>query len=129
MLTDPIADMLTRIRNASMAHKKETAMPFSKLKLAIAEILVREGYVLKAVVSEENPKNLVVVLKYNHGAPAIQSIVRLSTPGHRRYVKKSEIKAVLNGYGLSILSTPAGIKTNKEAIKENVGGELLCEVY
>lgn len=129
MMTDPIADMLTRIRNASMVHKKEVTIPFSKLKMAIAMILVREGYIANAEETKGKPSFLALTLKYTDKQPAIQSLKRVSTPGHRRYVKKNEIEQVLNGFGMAILSTPQGILTGKEARSANVGGELLCEVY
>lgn len=129
MMTDPIADMLTRIRNASRVNKKEVAIPFSKVKLAIAEILAREGYVIKAESTKSTPPFITVTLKYSDRQPAIQSLARVSTPGHRCYVKKEQIKKVLNGFGVAILSTPQGIMTDKEAKAANVGGELLCEVY
>ena len=129
MMTDPIADMLTRIRNASMVHKKEVTIPFSKVKMAIATILVREGYLAKAEELTYKHPYLLVTLKYNNGAPAIQHLKRISTPGHRQYIKKDNIKRILNGYGLAILSTPQGMLTNEEARKAAVGGELICEVY
>lgn len=128
-MTDPIADMLTRIRNASMVHKKDVSIPYSKLKLAIAEILVKEGYAAKAEATKSTPNFIVVTLKYEGGHSAIQSLKRISTPGHRKYVKHSEIDRVLNGLGTAIFSTPRGVMTGKEARKENIGGELLCEVY
>lgn len=129
-MTDPIADMLTRIRNASMVHKPEVAVPFSKLKLAIAKILVREGYLSSATENKEGAwSHLVLGLKYDGGQPVIQNLKRVSRPGHRQYVKSSDMKPVLNGYGLAILSTPQGLMTNKEAKKAKVGGELICEIY
>lgn len=129
MMTDPIADMLTRIRNASMVHKKEVSIPFSKVKQAIAEILEKEGYISKVEVTKTKPVFIVVNLKYNGRESAISHLERLSTPGHRKYVKKEKIEKVLNGLGVAILSTPKGILTGEQAVKENVGGELLCEVY
>lgn len=129
MMTDPIADMLTRIRNASLVHKKEVAIPFSKMKMGIAEILVREGYVVKAAESQNKPPFIVVTLKYADGLPAIREVKRISTPGHRRYVKAGEIDKVLNGLGLAIISTPRGLLTDKEARSAKVGGELICEIY
>jgi len=129
MMTDPIADMLTRIRNGALVHKRDVSVPFSKLKLAIAHILVKEGYVAKAEVTKETPSFIVVTLKYENGQSNIQSLKRVSTPGHRKYVKSSEIGHVLNGMGIAILSTPRGILTGKEAKDAKVGGELLCEVY
>lgn len=129
MMTDPIADMLTRIRNASMVYKKEVELPYSKLKMSIAAILVREGYLAKAEEVKEMPRAIKLMLKYDDGIPAVRHLKRISTPGHRCYVKKDEIEKVLNGFGLAILSTPKGVLTSNEARRENVGGELLCEVY
>jgi len=129
MMTDPIADMLTRIRNASMVKKTEVLVPYSKLKMAIAMVLVREGYLAKAEEVETKHSMISLTLKYTGGYPAVQSLKRVSTPGHRRYVKNTEIEKVLNGLGIAILSTPRGIMTGKEAMVAKVGGELLCEVY
>ncbi len=129
MMTDPIADMLTRIRNASMVHKKEVVVPFSKIKMAIATILVREGYLGKAEMKEDRHPFMVITLKYDNGEPVIQHIKRLSSPGARLYIKKDKVKRILNGYGVAILSTPQGLLTDAEARKAEVGGELICEVY
>jgi len=129
MMTDPIADMLTRIRNASMVKKREVSIPFSKMKLSIANILLREGYISKVEESKGKLPFLTLTLKYSDGQPALQYLKRISTPGARRYVKKSDISKVLNGLGFAILSTPQGLLTDKEARKENVGGELICEIY
>jgi len=128
-MTDPIADMLTRIRNASMARKKEVCVPFSKIKMSIADILVRNGYLKNAEEKKDKFSYILLGLKYTDGEPAIQHIKRLSKPGLRYYVKKEEIRTVLNGFGISILSTPKGLLTNKEARKLNVGGEMICEIY
>ncbi|MBI5729409.1 MAG: 30S ribosomal protein S8 [Candidatus Magasanikbacteria bacterium] len=129
MMTDPIADMLTRIRNASLVHKKEVAIPFSKMKKAMADILVREGYALKVEESKTKPLFIIMTLKYADGLPAIQEVKRVSTPGHRRYMKTADIDKVLNGLGIAILSTPRGLLTDKEARQAKVGGELICEIY
>ncbi len=128
-MTDPIADMLTRIRNASLVHKKEVTLPFSKMKLAVALILAREGYIAKAEEVKEGKPQLLITLKYVGGVPAIAHLKRVSTPGHRMYVKHDSIKTVLNGLGVGILSTPRGIMSDKEARKAKVGGEYICEVY
>lgn len=128
-MTDPIADMLTRIRNASSVRKKEVVVPFSKIKLAIANILVREGYAEKVEENKIGNPHLVITLKYFGSEPAVHHLERLSKPGHRRYIKKEDIGKVLNGFGLAILSTPAGVLTDAEAKKANVGGELICDVY
>ena len=128
-MTDPIADMLTRIRNASMIKKKEVAVPHSKLKMSIAAILAKNGYLEKAEEKKDKHQYILLTLKYNRGTPAITFIKRISKPGHRKYVKADEIEKVLSGFGLAILSTPKGLLTNNEARKENVGGEVLCEIY
>jgi small subunit ribosomal protein S8 len=129
MMTDPIADMLTRIRNASLVHKQEVVVPFSKIKMGIARILVREGYLAKAEEKKENHPYIILTLKYQDGEPAIRYIKRMSSPGSRRYLKKENIKKIINGYGLAILSTPQGLLSDKEARLAKVGGELICEVY
>ena len=129
MLTDPIADMLTRIRNAQMVKKASVQVPSSKLKKAIAELLKKEGYI-EDVHAEVGIKSMMTLrLKYIQGKPAIQSIARVSKPGHRTYTKADELPRVLNGYGIAIVSTSAGIMTNKEAKEKGIGGEILCSVY
>ena len=130
MMTDSIADMLTRIRNAQMARKPSVEMPLSRVKKAIADILVREGYVQSVVVADGMPARMTLVLQYDAvGRGAIQSIDRKSKPGHRYYARSEELKSVLNGFGMAIVSTSKGIMTDKEAKKQNVGGEVLCEVW
>lgn len=128
-MTDPIADMLTRIRNASMVHKSEVVVPFSKLKMAIAAILVREGYLEKAESTSDKKPQIIIGLKYDGRDPMIHSLRRVSKPGHRKYVKSTDLSKVLNGFGMAILSTPQGIVTDYEAKKQKIGGELICEVY
>ena len=135
MTTDPIADMLSRIRNASMARHASTLMPASKVKKAIAEILKAEGFI--ADVREEVPgegkaqfPQIRVVLKYNREKDsAFAGLRRVSRPGRRVYVGHESIPRVLSGLGVSILSTSAGVMTDKEARRRKVGGELLCEVW
>ncbi len=129
MMTDTIADMLTRIRNAQRARKPEVVMPFSKLKHAIAELLVREGYVMAAEKTNDAKAQLVVKLKYTAGKAAIQEITRLSKPGHRMYRPATELPTVLNGFGLAIVSTSQGLMTAAEAKKLGVGGEVICSIY
>lgn len=129
MMTDPIADMLTRIRNASFVQKKEVIVPYSNIKMAIADILVKEGYLESAEKTTEKKADLLMKLKYEAGEPAIHHLKRVSKPGHRHYVKSGGISKVLNGLGLAIVSTPKGVMTGREAYQEKVGGELLCEVY
>lgn len=137
MMTDPIADLLGRIRNAAMARHELTRLPASKLKKSVAELLKAEGYVADVRQEEWGPKKhqtLTIVLKYSNGSgservSAFQGIRRVSRPGRRVYVGHDEIPRVLSGLGISILSTSHGIMTDKEARRQKVGGELLCEVW
>ncbi len=131
MMTDPIADMLTRIRNASMARHDRTEMPHSRLKEHVATVLKAEGYLDDVRVSEgEEPKTLTCVLRYGRDRQsAIDGIRRISTPGRRVYVRHDHIQRVCSGMGISILSTSRGVMTDREARKQRVGGELLCEVW
>ncbi len=129
MMTDPIADMLTRIRNAQRARKATVELAASKLKLRLAEILKHEGYLADVSVRDEKPAVLVLTLKYIDREPAIQMIKRESKPGYRMYRKADDIPSVATGYGIAILSTSRGLLTNKEAKKQGVGGEVICSVY
>ncbi|MGH9775850.1 MAG: 30S ribosomal protein S8 [Candidatus Acidiferrales bacterium] len=133
MTTDPIADMLTRIRNATHARHARVDLPASKLKVELAKILKEEGYIsaFKEVAEAGRPrKTLRVFLRYTpERRSVITDLKRISRPGCRRYVGKSEIRPVVGGMGISILSTPRGIMTGQSARKEGVGGELLCEVW
>ena len=131
MMTDPIADMLTRIRNASMARHERAEMPHSRLKEHVAGVLKAEGYLDDVRVSEgEEQKTLTVVLRYGRDRQAaIDGIRRVSTPGRRVYVRHDRIAKVCSGMGISILSTSRGVMTDKEARRQRVGGELLCEVW
>jgi small subunit ribosomal protein S8 len=128
--TDTIADMLTRIRNASRSHHAKLEMPGSRLKAEVAKVLKEEGYLSSFKMVEENrKKTLRITLKYNaEGRPAISSLVRISTPGRRVYASRSEIPTVLGGLGNSVLTTPRGVMTGKRARKAGVGGEVLLEV-
>jgi small subunit ribosomal protein S8 len=132
-MTDPIADLLTRIRNAMMAGHKVVEAPASKLKKEIARILFEKGYILSyKVVNGENKQNMLkIALKYNPKSkkPAIKKIERVSRPGLRRYIGGDEMPRVLNGLGIAIISTSKGLMTDKEAKKDNIGGEVLCYVY
>jgi len=131
-MTDPIADMLTRIRNANMARFNKVDIPLSKVKLEIAKILKQEGYIKNfKVLNEEGNKGVLrVYLKYDaQNRGIITGIKRVSKPSLRVYVKSKKIPRVLNGYGINIISTPKGIMTDREAIKLNVGGELICSVW
>ena len=130
MMTDPIADMLTRLRNAQNSRLGKVEMPYSKLKKAVLDILQAESYLNKVeVVDVEGKKKISVDLKYDGKQPAIRSITRESKPGRRVYCKKGDLPQVLNGYGIAILSTSKGIMTNKKAKAVGLGGELICSVY
>jgi small subunit ribosomal protein S8 len=130
-MTDPIADMLTRIRNGNKAKFEKVDIPLSKEKLEIAKILKQEGYIKNfKVLSEEKKGTLRVYLKYDaQNRGIINGIKRVSKPGLRIYVKSKKILPVLNGLGINIVSTPQGIITDKDAQKLNVGGELICSVW
>ena len=129
MLTDPISDMLTRIRNASMVDKEEVVFPFSKIKFAIAQILKEEGYILKVKKIDNKFVEIKIDLKYENDQSAIHKIERVSKPGRRVYAKADNLPVILNNYGIAIVSTPKGIMTNKEAKKFKLGGEIICKVY
>ncbi|HAZ16398.1 MAG: 30S ribosomal protein S8 [Candidatus Jacksonbacteria bacterium RIFCSPLOWO2_02_FULL_43_9] len=130
MMTDPIADMLTRIRNAQAAKKRSVLIPYSRMKKEIARILEEEGYVGGVSIETEGIKSaLVVDLKYQGHAPRITTIKRISTPGQRVYRSYKNMPKVLNDLGIAVISTPKGLMTNKKAQQEQVGGEVLCEVY
>ena len=126
MLTDPIADMLTRIRNAHLALHKEVSVPRSKMKEAMASILKQEGYVEDVSVDE---RNITIALKYVKGRPAITGLKRISKPGRRVYVGAHQIPRVQNGLGICILSTSRGVLDGMTAHADKTGGELLCEVW
>jgi small subunit ribosomal protein S8 len=130
MTTDPVSDMLTRIRNAILARHARVEMPLSKLKIRIAEILKEEGFIAEYSVQNETPATLTVLLKYSRDrSSAIIGLRRLSRPGRRVYVKHSDLPKVMSGMGISIISTSRGVLTNKQAENERIGGELLCEVW
>jgi len=130
-LTDPVADMLTRIRNAISARHQKVDIPASKLKLEIARILKEEGYVSNSkATEEEGHKILRIYLKYaNNNEAVISNVNRVSRPGCRVYVRRTEIPRVLGGMGINILTTPRGVMTGRQARKQGLGGELLCEVW
>jgi len=130
-LTDPIADMLTRIRNASAARHEKVLVPRSSLKIRIAEVLKEEGFIKDFVVHEEGPQGAItILLKYSADRePAISDIKRVSKPGLRRYVPTDSIPRILNGMGIAILSTSKGVLVDREARKQKVGGELICTVW
>ncbi|MGA1874396.1 MAG: 30S ribosomal protein S8 [bacterium] len=130
-ITDPIADMLTRIRNASMAKFESVDVPFSGMKQRISQILKEEGYVKGVKVIEKQPQKIIrIYLKYeNANKPVITNLKRVSKPGRRVYVKKDQIPKVLGGLGVAILSTPQGVMTDKGTRKAQLGGEVLCYIW
>jgi len=131
-MTDPIADYLTRIRNAIMAKQKVVDIPASNIKRDITKILFEKGYILNYKFEEEGPQgNIKIALKYHPESkhPAIKSIERVSSPGLRKYAGKDTLPRVLNGLGIAILSTSQGVMTDKEAKSKNIGGEVICYVY
>lgn len=128
-MSDPIADMLTRIRNGQMAQKASVAMPSSKLKVAIAQVLESEGYIDGYSVNEGDGKpRLGITLKYYAGGPVIEKIERVSRPGLRVYRGSSDLPQVMNGLGVAIISTPKGVMTDRAARDNRVGGEVICVV-
>lgn len=132
MVTDPIADFLTRVRNAQMARHRIVEIPASNLKKRITEILYEKGYILKYKFEDDNKQGLIkIALKYNAESkePVIRSLERISRPGLRQYAKPTEIRRVKNGLGIAIISTSKGVMTDKEARAQNVGGEVLCQVW
>jgi len=131
MMTDPIADMLARIRNAFLVRHKTVEIPASKMKLAIAKILKEEGYIEDYRFLQEGPQGKIeIVLKYDENKrPVIAGMRKVSKPGRRVYVKKEELPKVLGGYGIAIISTSQGIMTDQEARKRGIGGEVICEVW
>jgi len=133
MVTDSIADYLTRIRNAQMANHKVVEIPSSKLKKRITEILYDQGYILKYKFEDVDRGQDIIklALKYDSRTktPAIRKLIRVSRPGLRQYKGVTEIPRAINGLGITILSTSKGVMTDKDAVKNNVGGEVLCQVY
>ena len=132
MVTDPIADYLTRIRNAQMASHRIVEIPASNLKKRITEILYTEGYILKYKFGDDSKQGVIkIALKYDPQTkiPAIETLERVSRPGLRTYSKPQDFKRVKNGLGISIISTSKGVMTDKQAKVQNVGGEVLCNVY
>jgi small subunit ribosomal protein S8 len=132
MVTDPIADFLTRIRNAQMARHRIVEIPASNVKKRIAEILYEKGYILKYKFEDDNKQGVIkIALKYDAQTkePAIKSLERISRPGLRQYAKPADIRRVQNGLGIAIVSTSKGLMTDKEARTQNVGGEVMCNIY
>ena len=130
-LVDPIGDMLTRIRNGQMRSLNKINIPFSNFRLKILEVLKKEGYIIDFNIDNDKKKIkfLSVDLKYYEGQPVIKEIKRISKPGRRVYSKATSIPKVLNGLGLAILSTSKGVMSDTDAIKNNLGGEIICKVF
>jgi len=134
MHSDPIADMLTRVRNAQAVRKPVVLVPFSKFKHNLADVLVREGFLATAErtanARQANFSELKLTLKYNRsGKPAMTAIKKISKPGRKVYVDADHLPRVLNGFGIAVISTSKGLMTNKQARKDGVGGEVICEIY
>ncbi|HHO70297.1 MAG TPA: 30S ribosomal protein S8 [Halothiobacillus sp.] len=127
-MSDPIADMLTRIRNAQAAKKATVTMPASKQKLAIAEVLKNEGYIADVTVSGDVKREMTITLKYFEGRPVIENLQRVSRPGRRVYKSADEIPVVLGGLGVAVVSTSRGMMSDREARRLNEGGEIICQV-
>jgi len=132
MVTDPIADFLTRIRNAQLAGHRLVEIPASNLKKRITEILYEQGYILKYKFEDDSKQGIIkIALKYDPTTklPAIRALERISRPGLRQYAKPADFRRVINGLGVAILSTSKGVMTDKQAKVQNVGGEVLCHIY
>ncbi len=130
MNTDPISDMLTRVRNAQAVNKKEVLVPYSDFKYNVIKCIEKEGFVESVIKRKvEREKYINITLKYENNKPTISEIKRVSSPGQRIYSKKKDLRGVKGGRGIFVLSTPKGVMTNKEARSKEVGGEIICEVW
>lgn len=130
MIHDPIGDMIIQIKNAAMAGRRDVVLPYSGVKMALAQTLLKEGYITAVEKTGESPKfQLRMTLAYQNDTPVVTNVKRKSKPGMRVYIGKHQIPMVVGGMGIAILSTPQGIMTGKEAKKLGIGGELLCEVW
>ena len=129
-LSDPIGDMIARIKNAQLRNHKKVQLPSSKFKIKIAEVLKSEGYIIDYKVSQEtNKPYLEISLKYNSGNPVISSIQRVSKPGRRVFSRAESLPKINNGLGIAIISTPRGVMTDIDARKQKIGGEIICKVF
>ncbi len=129
-LSDPIGDMIARIKNASLRNYKKVQIPSSKFKIKIADVLKNEGYIINYKVEDsEGKSNLLIDLKYDSGNPVINSIQRISKPGRRIFSSAESLPKVSNGLGIAIISTPKGVMTDQDARKNQVGGEIICKVF
>ena len=129
-LSDPIGDMLARIKNSQMRSQKKVEMPSSKFKTKIAEVLKEEGFIIDYKVEEnEKKQNLIITLKYNFGNPVINTIERVSKPGRRIFSSAESLPKINNGLGIAIISTPKGVMSDVNARKQKIGGEIICKVF
>jgi len=128
-LSDPIGDMIARIKNSQMRNHKKVELPSSKFKIKLADVLKNEGYIVDYKVTEEQKPNLEINLKYNSGNPVISSIERVSKPGRRIFSSADSLPKINNGLGIAIISTPKGVMTDIDARKQNIGGEIICKVF
>jgi small subunit ribosomal protein S8 len=129
-MTDPIADFLTRIRNAGRAQHKHVDIPASKMKVSLTEILYQQNFINGYSILQDSPQGTVrIYLRYREGQPVIAGLERISTPGLRRYMGANDIPRTLNGLGVTIVSTPKGLLTDAQARQQNVGGEVLCRIW
>ena len=128
-LSDPIGDMLARIKNSLMRNHKKVELPSSKFKIKLTEVLKKEGYIIDYTVTKEVKPNLKINLKYNSGNPVISSIERISKPGRRIFSSAESLPKINNGLGIAIVSTPKGVMTDIDARKQNIGGEIICKVF
>ena len=129
-LSDPIGDMIARIKNAQMRNHKKVELPSSNFKVKIAEILKSEGFIIDYKIEEnEKKQNLIIMLKYNYGNPVINSIERVSKPGRRIFSSADSLPKINNGLGIAIISTPKGVMTDVNARKQKIGGEIICKVF
>ena len=128
-LSDPIGDMIARIKNAQIRNHKKVELPSSKFKIKLAEVLKSEGYIIDYMVTEDKKPNLKINLKYNLGNPVISTIERVSKPGRRIFSSAESLPKINNGLGIAIISTPKGVMTDMDARKQKVGGEVICKVF
>ena len=128
-LSDPIGDMLARIKNSQMRNHKKVELPSSKFKIKLAEVLKSEGYIIDYMVTEDKKPNLKINLKYNSGNPVISTIERVSKPGRRIFSSAESLPKINNGLGIAIVSTPKGVMTDIDARKQRIGGEIICKVF
>ena len=128
-LSDPIGDMIARIKNAQSRNHKKVELPSSKFKIKLAEVLKSEGYIIDFKIKDEKKPNLEIILKYSSGNPVISSIERVSKPGRRIFSSAESLPKINNGLGIAIISTPKGVMTDIDARKQKVGGEIICKVF